>query len=162
MAPNNTQIQSKRTPTSSSNLLHSVPPSHPRQNPQRNMSMAHSTHAHGLRNLPQLLENRHAPQATGPQRKVTERKPRTSSTESQHRPRHQGSSPKSRTQQQAPPALEAKDILKHPRLQQVTGLLPGKVNLWSDRELPPDELYRLAWAMTLPETFPSKRPRGNF
>ncbi|KAI8630729.1 hypothetical protein F5Y19DRAFT_473846 [Xylariaceae sp. FL1651] len=65
-------------------------------------------------------------------------------------------------QQKNPYALKAKDILKHPRLQQVTGFLPRNAKLWKDRELPADELSRLAWAMTLPEPFPSKRPRGNF
>ncbi|KAH8167330.1 hypothetical protein CIB48_g908 [Xylaria polymorpha] len=79
-------------------------------------------------------------------------------TESQRCSRRSGSLPS--TQKQALHALRTEDILNNPRLQQVTGLLPGKVGIWSDRELPPDELYRLAWAMALPEPFPSKRPLG--
>ncbi|KAI8955789.1 hypothetical protein F4801DRAFT_175938 [Xylaria longipes] len=83
---------------------------------------------------------------------------RTLLTESQRRSHHSGSRPS--TQQQALPGLRTVDILNNPRLQQVTGLLPRKVDTWSDRVLPPDELYRLAWAMALPEPFPSKRPQG--
>ncbi|KAI3319158.1 hypothetical protein HD806DRAFT_295379 [Xylariaceae sp. AK1471] len=116
----------------------------------------HGARTHSLRGLPQPRD--HKPL----QRENIERETQTSSTESQRRPRHQGPELRSSSQQQTPPALKARDILKHPRLQQVTGLLPGKASLWGDKELPPDELYRLAWAMTLPETFPSKRPRGNF
>ncbi|KAI0147135.1 hypothetical protein GGR57DRAFT_267024 [Xylariaceae sp. FL1272] len=80
----------------------------------------------------------------------------TTSNGSNHKP----PTPKKPSPQ--PPKLKAKDVLKNPRVQQVTGLLPAKVSLWNDRELPPAELYRLAWAVTLPEPFPRKRPRGNF
>ncbi|KAI1184364.1 hypothetical protein F5B17DRAFT_84235 [Nemania serpens] len=57
--------------------------------------------------------------------------------------------------------LQTRDILKNPRLQQITGLRPGRVNLAGVAELPPEELSRLAWAMALPEPFPFKRPRGD-
>ncbi|KAI1364267.1 hypothetical protein F5Y08DRAFT_219216 [Xylaria arbuscula] len=59
------------------------------------------------------------------------------------------------------PALRAKDVLSSPRLQRVTGLLARKAERWPDRELPREEIYRLAWAMTLPEPFPVSRPRGD-
>ncbi|KAI1287190.1 hypothetical protein F5Y03DRAFT_124409 [Xylaria venustula] len=87
------------------------------------------------------------------QRQNPERISRASTTESQRRP----PSPELRPSDQA---RRTRAILNCPRLQQVTGLLPRNIDLWAERELPPSELRRLAWAMTLPEPFPRKRPRG--
>ncbi|KAI0862472.1 hypothetical protein F4860DRAFT_115282 [Xylaria cubensis] len=97
-------------------------------------------------------------QSSRPQCEDTKRLRQRLLTESQDRSRHSGS--RLSTQKQALPGLRTVDILNNPRLQQVTGLLPSKVDAWSNRDLPPDELYRLAWAMALPEPFPSKRPQG--
>ncbi|KAI1506757.1 hypothetical protein F5X99DRAFT_404115 [Biscogniauxia marginata] len=63
---------------------------------------------------------------------------------------------------QSGPALTAKDILSHPRLQQATGMLPRKLRWWQGVEPPRDELVRLAWVMSLPDTYPRKKPKGNF
>lgn len=78
---------------------------------------------------------------------------------SQHTSRNVGTRPTDQ-KRPTPPPLNTRDLLRSPRLQQVTGIFPGKADLWSGRELPPHELNRLAWAMTLPEPFPTKRPRG--
>ncbi|KAI1653666.1 hypothetical protein F4813DRAFT_247735 [Daldinia decipiens] len=59
-------------------------------------------------------------------------------------------------------SLEAASILSHPRLQQVTGLHPRKVSWWKGAHPPRDELARLQWVMNLPDTYPVKRPKGNF
>lgn len=81
----------------------------------------------------------------------------------EQRPSHNTTGTRTSDQKKpAPPPLKTRDILRNPRLQQVTGIFPGKADLWSGRELPPNELSRLAWAMTLPEPFPFKRPRGEF
>ncbi|KAI1381247.1 hypothetical protein F4677DRAFT_440461 [Hypoxylon crocopeplum] len=58
--------------------------------------------------------------------------------------------------------LEAAAILSNPRLQQVTGLHPRRVSWWSGIRPPIDELSRLQWAMGIPDTYPVKRPKGNF
>ncbi|KAI2624598.1 hypothetical protein GGS26DRAFT_204644 [Hypomontagnella submonticulosa] len=58
--------------------------------------------------------------------------------------------------------LEAASILTHPRLQQATGLHPRKLSWWRGVRPPKDELIRLQWAMSLPDRYPAKRPRGNF
>ncbi|KAI1471691.1 uncharacterized protein F4812DRAFT_188709 [Daldinia caldariorum] len=58
--------------------------------------------------------------------------------------------------------LEAASILSHPRLQQVTGLHPRKLGWWKGVHPPRDELERLKWVMSLPDTYPIKRPKGNF
>ncbi|KAI0385537.1 hypothetical protein F5Y04DRAFT_187354 [Hypomontagnella monticulosa] len=58
--------------------------------------------------------------------------------------------------------LEAANILTHPRLQQATGLHPRKLSWWSGLRPPKDELIRLQWAMSLPDRYPAKRPKGNF
>ncbi|KAI0593806.1 hypothetical protein F4775DRAFT_596873 [Biscogniauxia sp. FL1348] len=60
------------------------------------------------------------------------------------------------------PDLEACNILSHPRLQQATGMLPRKLGWWEGVEPPHDELMRLQWTMSLPDTYPQKKPRGNF
>ncbi|KAI0804969.1 hypothetical protein GGR55DRAFT_309229 [Xylaria sp. FL0064] len=104
---------------------------------------AHAHDPHGLSSSSQPREMGSLSRSSRSQRNDTERIGRAFTTE-----------------QRLFPPLRTKDILSSPRLQQVTGLLPSKVDLWADRELPPDELYRLAWAMTLPEPFPMKRPRG--
>ncbi|KAI1329282.1 hypothetical protein F5Y16DRAFT_105292 [Xylariaceae sp. FL0255] len=48
------------------------------------------------------------------------------------------------------------------RLQQVTGLLPEKLGDWKNRDMPRDELMRLAWAAAQPNHYPTTRPRGNY
>ncbi|KAI0102482.1 hypothetical protein GGR51DRAFT_562655 [Nemania sp. FL0031] len=95
-----------------------------------------------------------------PRREDIERMSRIPSLEPERHSQRPASGPSD--QKKPPRPLRTRDILKNPRLQEVTGLLPRKLNLLGDVEIPPDELYRLAWAMTLPEPFPSKRPRGNF
>ncbi|KAI1426347.1 hypothetical protein F5Y12DRAFT_713343 [Xylaria sp. FL1777] len=119
------------------------------------MRSTHSHGTHGSRISPQSREIGSIVRSSRPQRENIERTSRVSSTESQHR---SGSAPSNH--EKGFPALRTRDIIKSPRLQQVTGLLPRKVDLWADRVLPPEELYRLAWAMALPEPFPTKRPRG--
>ncbi|KAI1157609.1 hypothetical protein F5B18DRAFT_154022 [Nemania serpens] len=69
--------------------------------------------------------------------------------------------PSDQTQTPSLQALRTRDILRNPRLQQITGVRPGRLNLAGVAELPPEELRRLAWAMSLPEPFPFKRPRGD-
>ncbi|GAP83712.2 hypothetical protein SAMD00023353_0501050 [Rosellinia necatrix] len=112
----------------------------------------------GSRNPSQKREDSTPDQSERSRRDNIEYTSRTSPTELQHHARHQDSG--STNQRQPFPLMKTRDVLKHPRLQQVTGLVPGKVNLWGGRELPPDELSRLVWAMALPQPFPSKRPRG--
>ncbi|KAI0880107.1 uncharacterized protein GGS22DRAFT_99870 [Annulohypoxylon maeteangense] len=58
--------------------------------------------------------------------------------------------------------LEPASILSNPRLRQVTGMHPRKACWWNGMHLPKDELIRLQWAMTLPDVYPAKRPKGNF
>ncbi|KAI8958191.1 hypothetical protein F5Y11DRAFT_51319 [Daldinia sp. FL1419] len=58
--------------------------------------------------------------------------------------------------------LEPEAILSNPRLQQVTGLHPRKVSWWKAVHPPIDELARLQWAMSLPDAYPAKRPKGNY
>ncbi|KAI0425621.1 hypothetical protein F5Y09DRAFT_95381 [Xylaria sp. FL1042] len=118
----------------------------------------HTHDTHGPRSSSQPRETGSLARPSRPQRENTERISQVSTTESQRYPRSSELAP--RIQQRPFPPLRTRDILSCPRLQQVTGLLPRKVDLWADRELPPDELYRLAWAMALPEQFPMKRPRG--
>ncbi|KAI1802351.1 hypothetical protein F4811DRAFT_405344 [Daldinia bambusicola] len=60
------------------------------------------------------------------------------------------------------PPLEAASILSNPRLQQVTGLHPRRLGWWKGVHPPRDELQRLQWVMSLPDTYPIKRPKGNF
>ncbi|KAI0517238.1 hypothetical protein F5B22DRAFT_114815 [Xylaria bambusicola] len=114
-----------------------------------------SGRGYGARNDSQLHKMSSQEKSNPPKR---ERIARTSLTDT-HAPSH-SQRPVPGNQKRAFPALRTRDILRSPRLQQVTGILPRKADLWADRELPPDELYRLAWAMRLPEPFPAKRPRG--
>ncbi|KAI2611332.1 uncharacterized protein GGS25DRAFT_191219 [Hypoxylon fragiforme] len=58
--------------------------------------------------------------------------------------------------------LEAAAILGNPRLQQITGLHPHKLAWLQAMQPPRAELERLQWALSLPEPYPKKRPRGNF
>ncbi|KAI1111259.1 hypothetical protein F5Y14DRAFT_319085 [Nemania sp. NC0429] len=58
-------------------------------------------------------------------------------------------------------ALSTREILRNPRLEQITGVRPGKVNLMGVTELPPEDLRQLAWALAMPDCFPFKRPRGD-
>ncbi|KAI0398888.1 hypothetical protein F4802DRAFT_94130 [Xylaria palmicola] len=115
-------------------------------------------HISGPQNSHSSRQNVPQVQSSRSRREIPERTTRGPSASKQHGSRPTQSGPGA--QPRAPPVLKTKDVLGNPRLQQVTGLLPGKVDLWGDVELPPDELYRLAWAMALPEPFPSKRPRG--
>ncbi|KAI0436881.1 hypothetical protein F4803DRAFT_199771 [Xylaria telfairii] len=125
--------------------------------PSAKTRSARTPPVHGPRS-PQRRGDQPLAQPSSWRREDTERLRRMLLTESQRGSRRSGSL--SSTQLQARPSLRTEDILNNPRLQQVTGLLPEKVGIWSSRELPPDELYRLAWAMALPEPFPSKRPLG--
>ncbi|KAI2467460.1 hypothetical protein F4781DRAFT_308811 [Annulohypoxylon bovei var. microspora] len=58
--------------------------------------------------------------------------------------------------------LEIASLLNNPRLQQVTGLHPRRTSWWNGTQPPIDELARLQWVMSLPDTYPGKRPKGNF
>lgn len=115
---------------------------------------------YNARGSPERRANSTVVQSRQPQQEKTERKSQTRPAESQHR----SHSPRTglSDQKHPLPAMRTNDILKHPRLREVTGLLPRKLSHLRDVEIPPDELYRLRWAMNLPEPFPSKRPRGNF
>ncbi|KAI1337538.1 hypothetical protein F5Y15DRAFT_147429 [Xylariaceae sp. FL0016] len=77
-------------------------------------------------------------------------------------PTHEGKPGSKAGKLQSGGALDARAILSNPRLQQVTGFLPRKTGLFDKLEPPIDELARLQWVMSLPDTFPAKRPRGNF
>ncbi|KAI5917975.1 hypothetical protein F4810DRAFT_610024 [Camillea tinctor] len=77
------------------------------------------------------------------------------------KPTNTAPAPKNQTPLQAG-GLEVRDILSHPRLQQATGMLPRKVGWWEGLELSRDELSRLQWAMSLPDVYPRKKPKGNF
>ncbi|KAI0539358.1 hypothetical protein GGR58DRAFT_237562 [Xylaria digitata] len=114
--------------------------------------------SHGPRSLPRPREASSLVQHSRAQRENIKHTTRELSAGSQGRLHRPSSAPSN--QQQAFPGLRTRDILTNRRLQQVTGFLPRKVDLWDDREIPPDELDRLEWAMTLPEPFPTKRPRG--
>ncbi|KAI1084892.1 hypothetical protein F5B20DRAFT_224370 [Whalleya microplaca] len=59
-------------------------------------------------------------------------------------------------------ALDAAAILNNPRLRQVTGLQTRKSGWWSNVKPPKEELARLQWVMSLPDTYPTKRPKGNY
>ncbi|GAW24897.1 hypothetical protein ANO14919_144920 [Xylariales sp. No.14919] len=113
---------------------------------------------HGPRSPPSSRDTGSLAQSSQLPKNDTERMSRISTAESQHHSHQLVSA--TRKEQQTFRRPRTRDILKHPQLQKVTGVLPRKVDLWDDRELPPDEIYRLAWAMTLPEPFPVKRPRG--
>jgi len=39
---------------------------------------------------------------------------------------------------------------------------PHKLAAFNEARLPGDELVRLRWAMSLPDVYPVKRPKGNF
>ncbi|KAI1632286.1 hypothetical protein F4809DRAFT_105368 [Biscogniauxia mediterranea] len=87
----------------------------------------------------------------------------SSSTDNRAHPTPATSKPQLKSALQAGgPALEAFDILSHPRLQEATGMLPRKVGWWEGVEPPRDELRRLRWAMSLPDAYPRKKPKGNF
>ncbi|KAI1388570.1 uncharacterized protein F4822DRAFT_250359 [Hypoxylon trugodes] len=60
------------------------------------------------------------------------------------------------------PQLEAASILNNPRLRQVTGLPTHKLARWNGMRPPRDELLRLRWALSFPDVYPVKRPKGNF
>ncbi|KAI2602627.1 hypothetical protein GGR54DRAFT_491063 [Hypoxylon sp. NC1633] len=91
-----------------------------------------------------------APTTTKPAKPSREPSHGSKSQSEQHRSQHRGQ------------PLEAASILNNPRLQQVTGLHPRKLSSWAGVRPPIDELARLQWAMSLPDVYPVKRPRGNF
>ncbi|KAI1175173.1 hypothetical protein F4777DRAFT_343667 [Nemania sp. FL0916] len=83
----------------------------------------------------------------------------SSSTSTSSRPRHHSqhchSTPGPDRRTHAPPALSSRELLSHPRLQQITGTLTRKAKLYGDTELPDEELNRLEWAMGLLHPFDS-------
>lgn len=92
----------------------------------------HAQDAHGHRACSQR-KTRAPEQFSSIRRERTAHIARASWTES---PAHSHSSgPAPSDHQRAFPALRAKDILRNPRLQQVTGLLPRKAELWADRSV---------------------------
>ncbi|KAI0911720.1 hypothetical protein F4823DRAFT_270477 [Ustulina deusta] len=149
--PHTQSKQHLRSSSSSSRPVTSSP-----LNTKTRSAHAHSTHGPRSSSQPREISSLVRPPRS--QRENAERISRASPTESQQPSHCLRSAP--RNQQQTFRALRTRDIITNPRLQQVTGILPRKVDLWADRELPPEELYRLAWAMRLPEPFPAKRPRG--
>ncbi|KAK5636590.1 hypothetical protein RRF57_012302 [Xylaria bambusicola] len=152
-------IQSQQHPRSTP-LISSHTTSHLRASSAQdvNRRSGNAQNAHGPRNCAQLHTMSTREKSSPPKRERTERIARASLTDS-HTQSHSLRPPPS-NQQRGFQALRARDILRSPRLQQVTGILPWKADLWANRELPPAELDRLAWAMRLPERFPTKRPRG--
>ncbi|KAI0972866.1 hypothetical protein F4678DRAFT_31072 [Xylaria arbuscula] len=117
---------------------------------KRRNAHAHGTHGSRIPSPPQEVGS--VVRSGRPQRQNTERISCASTAESR-RPRSPGLTSSDQ-------ARRTRAILSSPRLQRVTGLLPRNIDLWADREFPPSELRRLAWAMTLPEPFPRRRPRG--
>ncbi|KAI1132600.1 hypothetical protein F5Y10DRAFT_197449 [Nemania abortiva] len=155
--PSEPQFQSQQHARSSSST---APPPPSASSLGGKTRSAHTPRSRDSQSTPERRQNRSLAQPRRSRREDAERVSRIPATESQHYSHRPRSGPSDQKQSSRP--LRTKDILKSPRLQEVTGLLPRKLNLLGDVEIPPDELYRLAWAMTLPEPFPSKRPRGNF
>jgi hypothetical protein len=152
---------------STSNTSHRHPQRHSQSSANiplpggRETGTQHGTRTHHHRPPPQIRTDKSQSQAVRQSRQSSGNN-YTASTEPRHGPRPLSSGATSASYGREPPKLTTMDILTDPRLQRTTGFLPEKAKLWPDRVIPPEELDKIAWAMSLPDTWPAKRSRGNF
>jgi len=127
----------------------------------RGTGTQYGTRTHGHRPPPQIRTENGQSQADQQHTKQSSRNDYIAPTEPRHSPGHLGSGAASADHRRGLPKLRTMDILRDPRLQRTTGFLPEKATSWRDRVIPPDELDKLACAMSLPDMWPAKRSRGN-
>ncbi|KAI0392710.1 hypothetical protein F5Y17DRAFT_340821 [Xylariaceae sp. FL0594] len=190
--PPTSKVRQMRVSSSSSSSSHATTSSsssetsrrqQPHQNSQSPTTNSHS-HSHSRRNeknetqrgsrtrggpqpppaqMGTTTDSRHAQsQASNNQPWQSSRYDYATSTTDSRRRLGSGTASTTRHRKNELPKLRTMDVLTCPRLEEATGFLPDKAKSWRDLEVPPDELEKIIWAMSLPDLWPATRPRGNY